>query len=310
MLISSQSNPAIRQIRGLRSRKEREQTGLFFIEGIRIVAEAVQTGAAIESLVVAPDLLTSDFAGDLVEQQRRTGIPVVEVTPGVFESLSSKDGPQGLGAVVRQRWESLDTVSPGPGPGWVALSAVQDPGNLGTILRTADAVGCSGVILVGPTTDPYDPAALRASMGAVFAQRLVRADVAQLAAWKRRTGAVLVGTSDAAATDYRSAAYKLPVVLFMGSERQGLSEEEKALCDLMVGIPMVGRSDSLNLAVATAVVLYELFNQGRGLGPQRPEGSARPAYPKAPPGPGKRPRDRAPAKPGPKGRPRPGGPRR
>jgi TrmH family RNA methyltransferase len=262
-LITSAANPTIKQLRALSQRKERDVRGLFFVEGIRIVTEALETEAGIETAVVAPDLLTSAHGRDVAQRLRRRGVPVLEVTGDLFRRLSVKEGPQGLAAVVRQRWERLAAVRPGPEPAWVALDAVQDPGNLGTILRTSDAVGGAGVILVGATTDPYDPAAVRASMGAVFSQRLVRATVAELAAWKGQHALFLVGTSDKAAADYQALRYPRPTVLFMGSEQKGLTAEEQALCDALVRIPMVGRSDSLNLAVATGVTLYEVFNQHR-----------------------------------------------
>lgn len=262
-MITSRSNPAIKRIRGLRHRKEREETNLFFVEGIRIVAEALELRVDIETCVVAPELLTSEFGQEIVQSLMRAGVPCLEVTADVFRSISLKEGPQGIGAVVEQRWEALDQVRLGNDLCWVALDAVQDPGNLGTILRTSDAVGGAGVMLVGSTTDPYDPAALRASMGAIFSQRLVRASVEELVAWKRAHSYPVIGTSDAAATDYQEVAYRSPLVLFMGCERLGLSAQEQAICDVMVRIPMVGRSDSLNLAVATAVMLYEVFNQRR-----------------------------------------------
>jgi TrmH family RNA methyltransferase len=260
-VISSFSNPQIKQIRALRQRKERDATGLFFIEGIRLVGEAVQLHAPIDTLVVAPELLSSDFARSLVEEQTQAGVRLLEVTVDVFASLSGKDGPQGLGAVLRQQWEPLEAVGLEDGLGWVALESVADPGNLGTILRTADAVGCAGVLLLGTSTDPFDPAALRASMGAIFSQRLVRASFAEFVAWKQRHRVAVVGTSGDAAHDYRAVRYQPPLVLLMGSERQGLSDEQQAACDVVVRIPMVGRSDSLNLAVATGVVLYEMFYQ-------------------------------------------------
>jgi TrmH family RNA methyltransferase len=263
VLITSPHNPSVRQIRSLRSRKQRERAGRFFVEGIRVVAEAVQLGAAIETCVVAPEALTSPFARELVRTLRSQGVPCLEVTPEVFRTLSRREGPQGLGAVVRQRWEPLSSVRPAGELCWVALEGAQDPGNVGTILRTSDAVGGAGVILLGPTTDPYDPAALRASMGAVFSQRLVRANPAQFARWKGLHGYRVVGTSGTASTDYLAVAYRPPVVLLMGSERLGLSAAQQAACDVTVRIPMVGRSDSLNLAVATGVMLYEVFNQRR-----------------------------------------------
>ena len=165
MIIASQSNAKIKEIRSLRQRKEREQTGLAFIEGIRIVAEAITLPGAVKMLVVAPELLTSTFGQEIVQAQKQSGTPCLEVTAEVFKSISLKDGPQGIGAVVYQRWESLARVRLSDERCWVALDAVQDPGNLGTILRTADAVGAAGAILLGNATDPYDPGAVRASTG-------------------------------------------------------------------------------------------------------------------------------------------------
>jgi len=263
MIISSLSNPRIKEIRSLRHRQEREQTGLFFIEGIRLVTEAVQLGADIEVLVVAPELLKSQFGQEVVRAQQEHGISCIEVTVDVFRSISVKDGPQGIGAVVRQCWDSLDQVRLTNKDYWVALDAAQDPGNIGTIMRTGDAFGSTGLILLGNCADPYDPTALRASMGAIFSQHLVKASFADFVQWKQRHNYYVTGTSKAAPHDYREVAYRLPLVLLMGSEREGLSSEQQAICDLMVSISMVGRSDSLNLAVATGIVLYEVFYQAR-----------------------------------------------
>ncbi|NJN18055.1 MAG: RNA methyltransferase [Oscillochloris sp.] len=263
-MITSPSNAAIKAIRSLKQRKERTARQVCFVEGIRLVGEAIQLGVTIEQLVVAPELLSSSFGHALVAQAASAGVPRLEVSGEVFVALSGKDGPQGLGAVVRQRWESPESLRLDDAPGWIALSSVADPGNLGTILRTADAVGASGVILLDESTDPYDPAAIRASMGALFAQRLVRTTFDAFAAWKRATGAYLLGTADSAGMDYQATTYPQPLVLLMGSERQGLPAEQQALCDLLVAIPMRGRSDSLNLAVASGVMLYELLRQRRG----------------------------------------------
>ncbi len=261
MIISSITNSRIKYIRSLTHRQEREQTRLFFIEGIRIVAEAIQLHAEIDTLVYAPTLLKSQFGMELVRQQEQEGITCLEVSTDVFKSLSTKDGPQGLGAVVGQRWEQLDSIQGDEGLCWVALNAAQDPGNIGTILRTSDAVGCAGLLLLGQCADPYDSGALRASMGAIFSQRLIKASFAEFVQWKHEHTLTVVGTSDKGSVHYRTATYQGPLVLLMGSEREGLSSEQQAICDTMVHIPMVGRSDSLNLAVATGVVLYEIFNQ-------------------------------------------------
>jgi TrmH family RNA methyltransferase len=259
--ISSVHNPAIKQIRQLQQRKERERTGLYFVEGIRLVAEAIQTDAALERVVVAPELLVSPFARSLVEQWQRGGGASLEVTAAVFKSFAAKEHPQGLAAVIRQRWTALDEIRLDQALCWVALAAVQDPGNLGTILRTSDAVGSGGVSLLGHSTEPYYPEAVRASIDAIFAQRVAQATLPQLAAWKQAQACMMVGTSGAAQADYRTYTYRFPLLILMGSEQHGLAPDEMALCDALVRIPMVGRSDSLNLAVATGVVLYEVFHQ-------------------------------------------------
>lgn len=263
MIISSTANSRIKHVRNLATRQEREKTQQFFIEGIRIVGEAVQMGADIETLVYAPSLLKSHFALELVREQREHGIFCLEVSPEVFRSISTKDGPQGIGAIVHQKWETLEQVTLQADSFWIALDAAQDPGNIGTILRTADAVGSTGLMLLGNSADPYDSGALRASMGAVFSQRLIKATFDEFAQWKQRYKPSAIGTSDAASIDYRATTYHRPIVLLMGSEREGLSPSQQSVCDQMVQIPMVGRSDSLNLAVATGIVLYEIFYQTR-----------------------------------------------
>ncbi len=261
MLISSLANPRIKQIRSLAQRSERERTQLFFAEGIRIVAEAIQLHAEIHTLIYAPTLLKSQFGLELVQQQQAQGTTLLEVSADVFKSLSIKDGPQGLGAVVQQRWHTLEQIQGNDGLCWIALDAAQDPGNIGTILRTSDAVGSAGLILLGQSADPYDASALRASMGAIFSQQLIKASFSQFAQWTKHHSLHVIGTSDSASVLYRRATYSRPLVLLMGSEREGLSAEQQAICDTMVSIPMVGRSDSLNLAVATGIVLYEIFHQ-------------------------------------------------
>ncbi|HEY9087737.1 MAG TPA: RNA methyltransferase [Anaerolineaceae bacterium] len=265
-LVTSSANPRIKQIRKLRERKERQSSGLFYVEGLRIIAEAAQQGAQIDTLIAAPELLTSEFGQELADKFAHQGVPVLEVSAPVFETLSLKEGPAGLAAVIHQQWSRLEDAYPDPAATWVALDSVADPGNLGTILRTHDAVAGKGVILLDHSTDPYDPTAIRASMGAVFTQQLVRASFAEFALWKREHGVFLVGTSDKAQTDYARFDYPERLVILMGSERQGLQPQHLDLCDAVVAIPMRGSSDSLNLAVATGVVLYEIHNQRRGLG--------------------------------------------
>ncbi len=261
--IDSRNDIAIKRIRRLHLREERDRTGQYYIEGVRFVAQAVQHGVRIETLVVCRPLLTHAFTQQLVRRQRQAGTPILEVTPEVLQSIALVDDPQGIGAVVRQRWERLERVKPAGDLCWVAHDVVRSPGNLGTILRTSDAVGGAGVILLGDAVDPYDPATVRSSMGALFAQRVARTTVDGLLQWKQRHRCLLIGTSPTAPLDYHAVSYRSPAVLLMGGERKGLPSELQELCDVVVRIPMVGRGDSLNLAIATGVMLYELFNQRR-----------------------------------------------
>jgi TrmH family RNA methyltransferase len=248
------------------SRDERERTGLFYTEGMRFVSRAAAQGARLESLVVAPDLLTHPFARHLWRDLSERGVPTLRVSAPIFAQLSLVEEPQGIGAVVRQRWERLGRIGPDEGLCWVALDTVRSTGNLGTILRTAEAVGARGLILIGSGIDPYAPAVVRATMGALFAQRFVRTDLPTLAAWRRRHGVTLVGASPHASDDYHAVRYPFPVVLWLGGERQGLSTDQQSVCDRLVRIPMVGNGDSLNLAIAAGVMLYELYNQRRDAG--------------------------------------------
>ena len=262
-MITSSANERMKQIRKLQERKERMESGLFYLEGLRIIGEAVEAGETLETLVIAPDLLRSDYGLKLATAEKEKGTDVLEVSGEVFRRMALKDGPQGIAAVVRQRWFDLNAVRLQPGRPWIALDSVADPGNLGTILRTSDAAGGEGVILLDQSTDPYDPSAVRASMGALFDQKIVRTSFDAFEAWKLSSAVVLVGTSDKAAQDYHTYPYPAELILMMGSERGGLLPQHTALCDAMVSIPMLGKSDSLNLAVATAVILYEILNQRR-----------------------------------------------
>ncbi len=267
-MITSASNERLKAIRKLQDRKARQESGLFFVEGLRIIAEAVERNAEIETLVVSPELLRNSFGQQLVNRLSAQGVALIEVSAEVFRRISLKQGPQGLAAVVRQRWlplleVSLETRGSLASGTWVALDAVADPGNLGTILRTHDAVGGEGAILLDQSTDPYDPSAVRASMGALFSQKLVKTSLPDFAAWKKQTGVPVIGTSGSASVDYHAFRYPAQMVLLMGSERQGLQDQHLAICDELVSIPMLGSSDSLNLAVATAVILYEILNQRR-----------------------------------------------
>ncbi len=263
MIITSFANSKVKFIRKLEQKKYRQESGQYFIEGLHTVGEAIQTDAPIQSLVIAPDLLVSEFGKSLLRHPAVKDVERIQVSAAVYEKIAHKEGPQGIGAIVRQDWRALEDMAIKDDSLWVALDAVSDPGNLGTIMRTAEAIGAAGLILLGNSTDPHDPTAVKASMGALFSLTLTQSAWSAFSEWKRTKGISMVGTSDHAQADYKSVHYSHPLILLMGSERHGLSPEMEAACDHMVRIPMEGRGDSLNLAVATAVVLYEIYNQSR-----------------------------------------------
>jgi TrmH family RNA methyltransferase len=260
-MISSKTNPKIKQLRALRQRKEREATGLFVVEGIAPVVAALEAEALIEYVVYAPELLTSPLARDLISQHSVRGLPCHELTPDVFEMLSDKENPVGLLAVVKRPQLTLENLTPENFKLGVALVAPQDPGNIGTILRTLDGVHGDGLILLEGGTDAYHPQAVRASMGALFSQRVVSASISDFAHWIKMHTYQLIGTSAKATASYRDATYTTPLILLMGNEQKGLSPEHLALCQRTVRLPMLGKISSLNLAVATSVLLYEVLQQ-------------------------------------------------
>lgn len=259
-MITSTSNAHIKALRQLLNAKERQVTGLFLAEGLRVVGQAFDSGAELHELIVAPHQLVSDYGRGLLHRAVEAGIPVTEVDDLVLESLARKDKPQGLLAVIGQQWRSLEHFSPRESCILIALESVQNPGNLGTILRTCDAVGAQGLILLDDSTDPYDPQAVKSSMGSVFTVPLFRADLPRLQAFAtHQPGLVLLGSSDKASEDCFRADYPAQCLLLMGSERQGLSAEYQALCQRILRIPMEGACDSLNLSVASSILLYQAY---------------------------------------------------
>jgi TrmH family RNA methyltransferase len=265
----SRKNPNIRQIRKLMvSRKERETTGLFVVEGIHHVGEAVEAHSSIAYICYAPDLLNSDFAQLLINEQERLGIPCLAVEGDTFTSLSGKENPQGIIAVVKQPRRQLGGLSSKSFVRGVALVAPQDPGNIGTILRTIDAVGASGLLILDDPAnnqycaDPYHPSSVRASMGTIFWYPVVRAGFSEFVQWAKNNLYKVYGTSAHASQDYRKVEhFEQPLVLLMGSEREGLSPFQSAVCDMVLRIPMHGRVSSLNLAIATGIMLFTMVDK-------------------------------------------------
>jgi TrmH family RNA methyltransferase len=255
-LITSLTNPTVKAVRGLHMRKEREESGLFLAEGLKIVIDAIDLGHAPRILMYGPDAGSHLVVQRAVRATRAAGGEVIEVNRDVLEKVSRRDNPQAVVAVFRQAYTPLAEIRPHDAPCWVALQAVRDPGNLGTIVRTADAAGCGGVILVGDCTDPFSVEAVRATMGSVFAVKIAKATVEEFLAWRASWPGSVVGTLLSAMHDYRSADYRRPTMILMGNEQQGLPPDLAAACDVNVKIPMRGRADSLNLSVATGIMIY------------------------------------------------------
>jgi TrmH family RNA methyltransferase len=205
--------------------------------------------------------LVSSFGQSVVAAAEARGIPVMTLTPEVMATVAEKDNPQGLVAVARPRRARLEDLTPNESPFLAALVNPQDPGNLGAILRTLDAVGGSGLILLDGGVDAYHPSAVRASMGAVFRMPVASAPFAAFATWAAGHGYHVIGTSARGRTDYRSAStYALPLVLLLGSEREGLTTAQADVCETILSLPMRGRVSSLNLAVAAGVFLYAIHD--------------------------------------------------
>ncbi len=258
-MIASRTNPKIKQVRALRQRKERDATGLFIVEGITHVAAAIEAGTQVEYVCYAPDLLTSPFARELIAHESAQGLSCYPITSDVFESISEKDNPTGIIAVVHQSRQALERLTPDAFNFGVALVSPQDPGNIGSILRTMDAVGASGLILLEGGADVYHPGAVRASMGALFSKQVAPAAFDEFTRWAKQRAYHIVGTSARASEDYRTAHYQLPLILLMGNEQKGLSAEQMSICDVAVRMPMLGQVSSLNLSVAAGVMLYEVL---------------------------------------------------
>jgi TrmH family RNA methyltransferase len=250
--ITSLNNPTVKEVRSLHLRKAREESAIFLAEGLKIVTEAVELGRKPRILLHSNEAASHP----LLKRAAAVAREVLEVSPGILAKISRRDNPQTVLAVFDQAFTPLEALTPDAAPCWVALQAVRDPGNLGTIIRTADAAGCGGVILVGDCCDPYSVEAVRASMGSIFAVQIARTSVDDFIAWRKTWPGSVAGTLLTARTDFRAAPYRAPTLILMGNEQAGLPPNLTAICDLTVKIPMRGRADSLNLAVATGIMIY------------------------------------------------------
>ena len=257
--VTSLANPIIKDIKALSQKKSRDESRTFLAEGLKLVIDALDRGWTIRTLVYAKAGKGKPLVEKVAARTVAAGGLVLEVSEKVMSSITRRDNPQMVAAVFEQRWTPLKDIQPKGSETWIALDRVRDPGNLGTIIRTADAVGASGVILVGDCTDPFSMETVRATMGSMFALPLVKTTPADFLKWKKSVDARLVATHLAGAVDYRTIDYRSkPVILMMGNEQSGLPDELAQAADKLARIPQVGMADSLNLAVATGVMLFEV----------------------------------------------------
>ena len=256
--ISSNNNQYIKFIRQLHQKKERKKSGKFYIEGLRLIGEALHTGFPLESIVFCSDLLISDFGWKVIEVGKNKEIDTIEVTKDVFLSFALKENPQGIAAVGFQKWLQIGSLHPLKGL-WIALDNVQDPGNLGTIMRSLDGASGKGLILLGNTTDAYHPKTIRASMVAIFSLKIGRASVSEFRKWIMKQSIPIIGSICKEAKKYKYYDFPKEMILLMGSEQKGLSNNLLEICEDLVTIPMAGSVDSLNLACAASIILFEIY---------------------------------------------------
>ena len=261
--ITGFSNPLLKEVRGLREKKNRKRAGLFLAEGLRIMTEARDAGFLPEMLFRVKDRDVHALEISLETEVLAAGGDVVETSAEIMAKLSGKDNAQALVGVYKDHPTILNEIDRKQSPIWLVAQAMRDPGNLGTMLRTGDAVGAGGLILIDDCTDPFSVEAVRASMGAIFTQKVVQCRWDEFLPWLRAGEGQLVGTSLQTDLDYQAATYAAPCFILTGNEAQGLPESYEAQCDIRVKMPMLGKADSLNAAVATAVMAYEVLNQFR-----------------------------------------------
>jgi TrmH family RNA methyltransferase len=254
--VTAFSNSTVKLLRSLRDKKVRRAEGLFLAEGLRILTEARDSGRLPEIVAFSPESAKHALAAEIIAATEAAGGDAIETSADILSKMSGKDNPQMLLGAYRQPDVSLARIDRSKADLWIVAQALRDPGNIGTILRTGDAAGAGGLILIDDSADPYSVEAVRASMGAVFTQEIAVTRWAEFLPWLRAGEGQLVGTSLKATHDYLDADYRRPCFLLIGNEQQGLPADYEAECDLLVKIPMAGRADSLNAAMATAVMAF------------------------------------------------------
>ena len=267
--VTSLANPLIKDIKALAQKKFRDQQNAFMAEGLKLVIDALDLGWSIKTLVFAKAGRGNAAVEKVAARTVAAGGTVLEVSEKVLVAITRRDNPQMVVGVFSQKLLPLRDIRARDGDVWVALDRVRDPGNLGTVIRTVDAVGAKGVILVGETTDPFSVETVRATMGSIFAVPVTKATPEAFLAWRNSFSGLVAGTHLKGAVDYRSVDFSRgPVLLMMGNEQQGLPDNLAESCDRLLRIPQAGRADSLNLAVATGIMLFEIRRGALKLAPE------------------------------------------
>ena len=256
--VTAFSNATVKRLRSLRDKKARKEEGLFLAEGLRIITEARDSGQLPEILMFSGEGARHPLAAEIIAATEAAGGDTIETTPDILSKTSGKDNPQMLVAAYRQPGTSLAAIDRNAAPIWFVAQALRDPGNIGTILRTGDAVAAGGLILIDDSADPYSVEAVRASMGATFTQQVAKASWDEFLPWLRSGPGQLVGTSLNTDHDYLGVDFANPCFLLIGNEQQGLPQSYEEACDVLVKIPMAGRADSLNAAIAAAVMGFQV----------------------------------------------------
>ena len=257
--ITGFSNPTVKLIRSLRDKKHRKREGRFLAEGLRLLTDARESGHLPEMLVMAEGREQHPLLSELESAVEQAGGEVIETSADILAKITGKENPQAVAGVFAEFDTSLTALERDAAPIWLVAQALRDPGNLGTMLRTGDAVGAGGLILIDDCADPFSVEAVRASLGAVFSQGIAQARWDEFLPWLRGGSGQLVAASLRDAVPYRGAPYAAPCFILVGNESRGLPEEYELACDLRVTMPMRGRADSLNAAVAGAVLAYEVL---------------------------------------------------
>ena len=252
-----EATPTLTRIRKLQSdRRYRDQQRLFFIEGVRNFVQAVDQRFPIETLLYSEKLLTAPLARKFVLRLKRAGVPFVRLSPEAFRSISHAQHASGVAAILHQPIKTLEEIQVERLSCWTVLGQVQSLGNFGSLLRTSAAIGATGFILLGHQIDPYEPVVVRATMGTLFKQTIVRTNVELFRQWIERNDLAVIGASPDGEVEYDQVQYSRPTFLLLGNERSGLTDQQRSLCETIVRIPMVDGTDSLNLAVAGSLLLY------------------------------------------------------